>query len=89
MRTLKIELEDSVYQNVVQSGIDVQEKVKEFLFELVDDGYPAITTDEAKKRVVDAVKKYQHRTGTYLNEQEYENHMHKYMQSLKSKYADN
>ena len=89
MRTLKIELEDSVYQNVVQSGIDVQEKVKEFLFELVDDGYPAITTDEAKKRVVDAVQKYQNRTGTYLNEQEYENRMHAYMQSLKSKYANN
>ena len=51
MQTLKIELEDSVYQNVLQSGIDIQEKVREFLFELVDDGYPAITTQEAKKRV--------------------------------------
>ena len=58
MQTLKIELEDSVYQNVVQSGIDIQEKVKEFLFDLVDDGYPAITTQEAKKRVSDAVNRY-------------------------------
>jgi polyhydroxyalkanoate synthesis regulator phasin len=59
MQTLKIELEDGVYQNIVHSGIDIQEKVKEFLFDLVDDGYPAITTQEAKKRVSDAVKRYE------------------------------
>jgi len=59
MQTLKIELEDSVYQNVLQSGIDIQEKVREFLFELVDDGYPAITTQEAKKRVSDAINRYE------------------------------
>jgi len=89
MQTLKIELEDSVYQNVVQSGIDIQEKVKEFLFDLVDDGYPAITTQEAKKRVSDAVKRYEDGTGTYLNETDYKIRMDKYMSSLKVKYANN
>ena len=58
MQTLKIEIEDNIYQNIVHSGIDVQEKVKEFLFDLVDDGYPAISTEEAKKRVAKAVTRY-------------------------------
>ena len=58
MQTLKIELEDSMYQNIVHSGVDIQAKVKEFLFDLVDDGYPAISTEEAKKRVSDAVQRY-------------------------------
>jgi len=89
MQTLKIELEDSVYQNIVQSGIDIQGKVKEFLFDLVDDGYPAITTQEAKKRVSDAVKRYEDGTGTYINDNDYKIRMDKHMNSLKVKYANN
>ena len=89
MQTLKIELEDSLYQNVLQSGIDIQEKFKEFLFDLVDDGYPTISTTEAKKRVSDAVGKYKNGTGTYLNTEEYENRINTYMHNLKAKYADN
>lgn len=89
MQTLKIELEDGVYQNIVQSGIDIQEKFKEFLFDLVDDGYPVITADEANKRVLDAVEKYKDGAGIYLNKEEYENHINNYMHDLKAKYADN
>jgi len=59
MQTLKIELEDNLYQNILQSGVDVQTKIKEFLFDLVDDGYPIITTEEAKKRVTEAMDSYQ------------------------------
>lgn len=58
MHTIELELEDNLYQNIVKSGIDVQSKFKEFLFDLVDDGYPAISTEEAKKRVSDAVDRY-------------------------------
>jgi polyhydroxyalkanoate synthesis regulator phasin len=89
MQTLKIELEDSMYQNVVQSGIDIQGKVKEFLFDLVDDGYPAITKDEAQRRVSEAIQRYKNGTGTYLNEQEYDTHINSYMENLKLKYANN
>ena len=89
MRTLKIELEDNMYQNVVQSGIDIQGVVKDFLFDLVDDGYPSITKDEAKKRVSSAVQKYKNSTGTYLNKQEYDTYINGYMDNLKLKYADN
>jgi hypothetical protein len=58
MQTIKLQLEDSVYQNFVKSGVDIQEKFKEFLAEFIDDGYPAITTEEAKKRVSEAVEDY-------------------------------
>lgn len=89
MQTLKIELEDGVYQSIVQSGIDIQGLLKDFLFDLVDDGYPAITKDEAKKRVSDAVQKYKDGTGLYLNTQEYDTRINGYMESLKLKYANN
>ena len=59
MQTIKLQLEDSLYENILNSGIDVQAKFKEFLFDLVDDGYPSITTEEAKKRVSEAVEDYQ------------------------------
>jgi uncharacterized protein YutD len=88
MQTLKIELEDSIYQNIVYSGIDVQAKVKEFLFDLVDDGYPTISTEEAKKRISDAVDRYENATGDYLSEEEYATHKSQYLKSLKTKYAN-
>ena len=58
MQTIKIQLEDTMYQNIVQSSVDIQAKFKEFLIDFVDDGYPAITTEEAKKRVSEAVEDY-------------------------------
>ena len=59
MQTIKLQLEDNLYKNILNSGIDIQAKFKEFLFELVDDGYPFVTTQEAKDRVGNAVEDYQ------------------------------
>jgi len=56
MQTLKIELEDTMYQNIVQSGVDIQAKFREFLIDFVDYGYPTITTKEARIRVSEAVE---------------------------------
>ena len=58
MHTIKLQLDDNLYEDITQSGIDIKEKFKEFLLDFVDDGYPAITTEEAKQRVADAVDKY-------------------------------
>lgn len=58
MQTIKFQLEDNLYKNVINSGIDVQAKFKEFLLDLVDDGYPSISTEEAKNRVSKAVQDY-------------------------------
>ena len=58
MHTIKLQLDDNLYKDITQSGIDIKEKFKEFLMDFADDGSPAITTKEAKKRVTDAVNRY-------------------------------
>ncbi len=59
MHTIKLQLDDNLYEDITQSGIDIKEKFKEFLVDFVDDGYPSISTKEAKKRVSEAVEDYQ------------------------------
>ena len=58
MHTIKLQLEDNLYKNILENGIDIQVKFKEFLFDLVDDGYPSLSIEEAKKRVNEAVEDY-------------------------------
>jgi len=65
MQTIKIEIEDSLYENLVAKGIDIQSKIKEFIYETMDDGYPAISFEEAKQRVADAVEEYRSGKGEY------------------------
>ncbi|MCF6173052.1 MAG: hypothetical protein L3J44_04625 [Campylobacteraceae bacterium] len=65
MQTIKIEIEDSLYHSIVDSGVNIQEKLKDMMCDLIDDGYPAISTQEAKKRVFDAVKRYESGKGNY------------------------
>ncbi len=62
MHTIKLQLDDNLYEEMVQSGIDIKGKFQEFLADYVDDSYPAISTKEAKKRVGEAVEAY--RNGT-------------------------
>ena len=59
MHTIKLQLDDNLYEDITQSGIDIKEKFKEFLMDFIDDGYPSISTKEAKKRVSEAVEDYQ------------------------------
>ncbi len=58
MHIVKIQLEDTLYETMVNSGVDIQEKFKEFLLEFKDDGYPAISTQEASARVAENLEKY-------------------------------
>ena len=51
MQTIKIELEDTLYENLVKQGIDIQSKIKDFILDQLDDGYPAISFEEAKKGI--------------------------------------
>ena len=55
---LKVEVEDSLYEDIKKQGIDLQAKFQEFLADLKDNGYPAIGTQEAKNRVKKAVTDY-------------------------------
>jgi len=65
VQTIKIEIEDDIFEDLKDSGINIQKKVKEFLYSLSDDGYPSIGTKEAKRRVKEAVERYENQTGSY------------------------
>ena len=58
MHTIQLQLDDHLYDEVTQNGIDIKEKFKEFLVDFLNDTYPAISASEAKQRVTRAVENY-------------------------------
>ncbi len=58
MHSIKLNIPDNLYPKLINSKIDIQLQFEEFLYDLLDDGYPSISTNEAKQRVSEAVKKY-------------------------------
>jgi len=66
MHTLQLQLSDDLYNSIKDMGIDINDKIQDFLYNLVDDNYPAISFDEAKQRVSDAVDRYHNGTGVYV-----------------------
>lgn len=83
MRTIELHIQDDIYDELKSKGIDISHKLQEFLFTLADDGYPAISTDEAKRRVAEAVDRYRNGSGTYtLYDKNFVNEMENYIQSL-------
>ncbi len=88
MRTIELQIQDDIYDELKNKGIDISHKLQEFLFTLADDGYPAISTDEAKRRVSEAVERYRNGSGTYINSGDYLGHKSEMVDSIKSKYAN-
>jgi len=62
MQTIHLQIQDNLYNQLINSGVNIQEKLNEVLYEMIDDGYPSISTQEAKKRVSDAVEEYKNGT---------------------------
>jgi hypothetical protein len=62
MQTIQFQIEDELYENIQNRHIDLQSKFKEFLAALTEDSFPAISTEEAKKRVSDAMHSYKNGT---------------------------
>ncbi|NCB03828.1 MAG: hypothetical protein EOM67_16980, partial [Spirochaetia bacterium] len=65
MQTIQLQIEDDIYDELKSKGIDINHKLQDFLYDLLDDGYPAISEDEAKQRVSNAVDRYRNGTGVY------------------------
>ncbi len=83
MQTLQFQIQDDVYADIVESGIDIQTKFKEFIHHLTDDGYPSISTEEASQRVSQAVDRYRNGTGTHSPfDHDFKNEMHSYIENL-------
>ncbi len=60
MQSINLNIESDIYEEIKKGGIDIQKKFNEFLsqFAFVDDGYPSIGTQEAKRRVAESVEHY-------------------------------
>lgn len=89
MHTIQLQIQDDIYHELKSKGIDINNKLQEFLNTLVDDGYACISEDEAKQRVSDAVNRYQNSIGTYLDSNNYAQRKSDMIDSIKSKYANN
>ena len=59
MQTIQLQLDDSLYKRLVKNNIDIQEEAYRHLEECIeDDGYPAISFEEAKTRVTEQIEAY-------------------------------
>jgi hypothetical protein len=89
MHTIQLQVNDGIYNQIITSGVDIQASFDEFVAELIDDGYSAISKQEALKRVSDGVGRYQNQTGDYLDSEAYQIHISGSIASLRAKYANN
>jgi len=59
MQTIQVQVNDFLYKQLVEQNVDIQETVGDYLTDYVeDDGYTAISFEEAQKRVTEAVEDY-------------------------------
>jgi len=89
VHTIKLQIQDDLYELITSKGYDINAKIKEFLHSLANDEYPSISTQEARKRVGDAVDRYKNNTGSYVDQEQYVKHINATIDNLKSKYANN
>ena len=83
MHTIQLQIQDDLYDSITSKGIDINNKINDFLQNLADDGYPAINTSEAKQRVSSAVDKYRSGTGVYTTfDSVTKDDMNSYIESL-------
>lgn len=83
MHTIHLQIQDDIYEELKSKGIDINNKLQDFLYDLVDDGYPSISTDEAKQRVEDAVERYRNSKDNHTPyDQNFVYEMESYIQSL-------
>lgn len=83
MQTIQLKIQDDIYDELKNKGIDINHKLQDLLYDLLDDGYFSISEDEAKQRVSDAVDRYRNGTGTYTPyDKKFTNEMEEYIQNL-------
>jgi hypothetical protein len=83
MHTLHLQLNDDLYKHLSSQNIDIPAKIKEYLFSLVNDSYPSISTEEAKQKVTDAVSRYKNKRGSYTTlTSDHVQEMSKYIENI-------
>lgn len=81
-----INIQDSLYQNVLSSGVDIQSKFNEFLSEFVsDDSYPSISEKQANQRVQKALDDYESNKDLFLDDVQSRERMSNFISRLSTK----
>lgn len=88
MHTIHLQVHDTIYDKIVNSGIDIQGRFDEFITDLIDDGYPSITKLEATSRVEKSIERYQSQSGEYLGSEEYSVRISETIATLRAKYEN-
>jgi polyhydroxyalkanoate synthesis regulator phasin len=83
VQTIQLQIDDDTYESIKQQGIDLKAKVYELIDGLVDDGYLSISTQEAKKRVANAVEHYRSGEEGYTSfDNQFRDEMNRYIESI-------
>ena len=83
MKTLQIEIQDDLYNTIKDSSIDINNKVKEFLYNLVDDGYSTISTSQARSRVAQSIENYKNNNTKYSKyDKNFKDEMNQFIESI-------
>ncbi|GEM_PF-1041281 len=88
MHTIHLQVQDTIYDKIVNSGIDIQGRFDEFIADLIDDGYPSITKSEATHRVEKSIERYQSQSGEYLDSEDYSVRISETIATLRAKYEN-
>jgi hypothetical protein len=88
MHTIHLQVQDTIYDKIVNSGIDIQGRFDEFIADLIDDGYPSITKSEAARRVAESMERYQNHSGEYLESEDYSVRISETVATLRAKYEN-
>lgn len=88
MHTIHLQVQDTIYDKIVNSGMDIQGRFDEFIADLIDDGYPSITKSEAARRVADSMERYQNHSDEYLDSEEYSVRISETIATLRTKYEN-
>ena len=85
MQTIQINNPEIESFIAAEYGNDTQSLLSDFMKFVkrsLDDGYPAISKDEVKKRVAQAVADVKNGNAMLLNQEEYDKDMNKFLKSL-------
>ena len=88
MHTIHLQVQDTIYDKIVNSGMDIQGRFDEFIADLIDDGYPSISKSEAARRVAESMERYQNHSGEYLDGEEYSVRISETITTLRAKYEN-
>ncbi|PHS59127.1 MAG: hypothetical protein COB17_00935 [Sulfurimonas sp.] len=83
MHTIKLQVDDTMYNEIVKSGINIQENLMQSMRELLlFNNYPAITENEAIKRVQNSVNEIESNKAELISNDEADKEIDEFIETL-------